>query len=77
MATPTVTSADDAGWRFAQCFGDKVRLNSSLLSFNEVFSFDVNSSLSHLSLSCSFLQGEVEDITEADIICKLLILTSS
>ncbi|GAA5940171.1 protein phosphatase 2A regulatory subunit CDC55 [Sporobolomyces koalae] len=35
MATPTVTSADDAGWRFAQCFGDK---------------------------------GEVEDITEADII---------
>ncbi|SGY16183.1 BQ5605_C012g06796 [Microbotryum silenes-dioicae] len=35
MSTPTVTSADDAGWRFAQCFGDK---------------------------------GEVEDITEADII---------
>ncbi|GAA5904457.1 protein phosphatase 2A regulatory subunit CDC55 [Sporobolomyces salmoneus] len=35
MATPAVTSADDAGWRFAQCFGDK---------------------------------GEVEDITEADII---------
>ncbi|GAA5822556.1 hypothetical protein JCM10212_002458 [Sporobolomyces blumeae] len=35
MASPTVTSADDAGWRFAQCFGDK---------------------------------GEVEDITEADII---------
>ncbi|BGP24324.1 hypothetical protein Rt10032_c03g1552 [Rhodotorula toruloides] len=35
MASPTQLSADEAGWRFAQCFGDK---------------------------------GEVEDITEADII---------
>ncbi|GAA5928337.1 hypothetical protein JCM10213_005711 [Rhodosporidiobolus nylandii] len=35
MATPTQLSAEESGWRFAQCFGDK---------------------------------GEVEDITEADII---------
>ncbi|KAI5475445.1 protein phosphatase 2 (formerly 2A), regulatory subunit B [Pseudohyphozyma bogoriensis] len=35
MATPQVVSAEEQGWRFAQCFGDK---------------------------------GEVEDITEADII---------
>ncbi|CEQ40244.1 SPOSA6832_01861, partial [Sporobolomyces salmonicolor] len=25
MASPQVVSADDAGWRFAQCFGDKAR----------------------------------------------------
>lgn len=56
---PTVQSADESGWRFAQCFGDKVRSLLGLLLLDHI-------------LTALPLQGEVEDITEADIICAPL-----
>lgn len=103
MATPTVTSADDAGWRFAQCFGDKASGALGLASPVVVVALAMRVSppssslsalarhpidLSHLRHLLQFSslpyrahpadtrserrQGEVEDITEADIICECL-----
>ena len=73
MSGITQVSSDDAGWRFAQCFGDKVspqsRLASGLAEQGRTSSYTTRNADHALAHSA---QGEVEDITEADIICKSL-----
>lgn len=74
MSGITQVSSDDAGWRFAQCFGDKVsppqsRSRSRSGQAEQATSSHYRTRRADHALSHS-PQGEVEDITEADIICK-------